>query len=299
MRLPLRSFLFVPGDSEKKLEKTLDSTADALVLDLEDSVAPARKAEARRIVADHLRGGRTRQGLEMWVRINPLTNPCALEDLAAIVGASPAGLLLPKAEGAEDVKRLGHYLDALEGREGLPAQSIEIIAVATETAASTFALGGYRGAGLNRLYGLTWGAEDLSADIGASTNKDVDGRLSLTYRMVRSTMLLAAKAAGVHALETAYPDFRNLDALRATLDSARKEGFTGGFAIHPAQVDPLNDAFSPSPDDIALAERVVAAFAADPALGTIGIDGKMYDRPHLIQARKVLAMRDAFVQRVG
>jgi citrate lyase subunit beta/citryl-CoA lyase len=297
MRLPLRSFLFVPGDSEKKLEKTLDSTADALVLDLEDSVAPARKVEARRIVADHLRSGKTRRGLELWVRINPLTSPYVLDDLAAIVAAGPGGLLLPKTEGPEDVRRLSHYLDALEARDGLPAQSIEIIAVATETAAATFALGLYRGAGLNRLYGLTWGAEDLSADVGAATNKDADGQLSLTYRMARSSMLLGAKAAGVHALETAYPDFRSIDVLRSTLDGARREGFSGGFAIHPAQIEPLNSAFSPSGDDVALAERVIAAFDADPAMGTIGIDGKMYDRPHLVQARKVIALRDAFLKR--
>jgi citrate lyase subunit beta / citryl-CoA lyase len=297
MRPPLRSFLFVPGDSEKKLEKTLESTADALVLDLEDSVAPPRKPEARRIVAAHLRSGRTRPGLELWVRINPLSGDDALDDLAAIVAARPAGLLLPKCEGAGDVRRLSHCLDALEVRDGAPRGAIGIIAVATETAVATFTLGEYRGPGMERLRGLTWGAEDLSADVGAATNKDPDGRLALTYRMVRSTMLLAAKAAGVQALETAYPDFRDIDALRATLDGARKEGFSGGFAIHPAQVEALNDAFSPSAEDIALAERVVAAFDADPSVGTIGIDGKMYDRPHLVQARKVLAMRDAFTAR--
>lgn len=297
MRLPLRSLLFVPGDSEKKLQKARDSGADALVLDLEDSVASGRKGVARGLVADYLRAHRARSGLEMWVRINPLTGTFALDDLAATVSARPAGLLLPKTEGPADVRRLGHYLDALEASAGIPAQSIGIIAVATETAAATFSLGSYRGAGLNRLYGMTWGAEDLSAAVGASTNKDADGRLSLTYRMVRSNMLLGAKAAGVHALETAYPDFRNIDALRATLNGARKEGFTGGFAIHPAQVQPLNEAFSPSAEDIALAERVIAAFAADPEVGTIGIDGKMYDRPHLIQAQRVLAMRDAFARR--
>jgi citrate lyase subunit beta / citryl-CoA lyase len=297
MRPPIRSFLFVPGDSEKKLEKMVASEADALVLDLEDSVAPPRKAEARRLVAAYLRSGGTRPGLELWVRVNPLTSPDNLEDVAAVVGAGPAGLLLPKTEGPQDVRRLGHYLDALEAREGLPARSIEVIAVATETAAATFALGQYRGASLDRLYGLTWGAEDLSADIGAATNKDADGQLSLTYRLARSNMLLGAKAAGVHALETAYPDFRNIDLLRATLDAARREGFSGGFAIHPAQIEALNGAFSPSADEIAQAERVIAAFDANPAVGTIGIDGKMYDRPHLVQARKIVALRDAFMKR--
>jgi citrate lyase subunit beta/citryl-CoA lyase len=298
MRTPLRSFLFVPGDSDTKLDKMRQSTADALVLDLEDSVAPGRKAEARRMVADYLRSAEVRTGLELWVRINPLSSPHALADLAAIVAAGPRGLLLPKAEGPEDIRRLEHALDALEVRDGVSPGSTEIIAVATETAASIFALGDYRRAGLTRLYGMTWGAEDLSADIGAATNKDADGGLSLTYRIVRSQMLLAAKAAGVHALETAYPDFRNIDALSATLDAARKEGFSGGFAIHPAQVAPLNTAFSPSAADIAIAEKVVAAFAAAPDVGTIGIDGRMYDRPHLVQAQKVLAVRDAFGGRV-
>ena len=297
MRLPLRSFLFVPGDSEKKLDKTVDSPADALVLDLEDSVAPSRKDGARRLVGEYLRAKRARPGLEVWVRINPLNGPHALSDLATIVGGAPRGLLLPKAEGAADIARLSHYLDALEVREGITPGSIEIIAVATETAAATLALGSYCGAGLARLYGLTWGAEDLSADIGAASNKQADGELSLTYRVVRSNMLLAAKAAGVHALETAYPDFRNLEVLGTTLVAARKEGFAGGFAIHPAQIEPLNTAFSPSAEDIALAEQVVAAFAADPDVGTIGIDGRMYDRPHLIQAQKVLALRDAFAAR--
>jgi citrate lyase subunit beta / citryl-CoA lyase len=297
MRPPIRSFLFVPGDSNRKLEKMVNSTADALVLDLEDSVAAPRKAEARTLVAGYLRSGHTRPGLELWVRVNPLTSTGILDDLAAIVGTRPAGLVLPKTEGPQDLLRLSHYLEALEAREGVPAGAIKIIAVATETAASTFALGLYRGAGLDRLYGLTWGAEDLSADIGAATNKDADGQLSLTYRIARSNMLLGAKAAGVHALDTAHPDFRNLDALRATLEAARREGFSGGFAIHPAQVAPLNDAFSPSSEDIALAERVIEAFDADPMIGTIGIDGKMYDRPHLIQARKVIALRDAFLKR--
>lgn len=294
---PLRSILFVPGDSEKKLGGSVASPADALVFDLEDSVAEARKPAARMMVAAHLRAGRTRAGMELWVRINPLSGPFALDDLAAVAGAKPAGILLPKCEGPEDVRRLGHYLDALEARDGVASGSIRIMAVATETAASTFTLGQYRKADLPRLYGLTWGAEDLSADIGAATNRDTDGRLSLTYRLARSNMLLGCKAAGIFAFDTAYPDFRDLEALRAGLEASRREGFAGGFAIHPAQVEPLNQAFSPSAEDVALAERLVAAFAADPDLGTIGIDGKMYDKPHLTQARKLLALRDAFASR--
>lgn len=296
-KLPLRSILFVPGDSDKKMEKTVDSAADALVFDLEDSVAPPRKALARDMVAAHIRSGKCRKGMDLWVRINPLDTEYALADLAAVVGAKPAGILLPKVSGPEDVRRLSHYLDALEVREGIAPGSILIICVATETAGSVFALGGYAAAGLERLYGLTWGAEDLSADIGAATNKDGSGQLALTYMMAKSQMLLGAKAAGVYAFDTAYPDFRDIDALAATLNASRREGFNGGFAIHPAQVEPLNHAFSPSAEDVALAEKVVATFDADPSVGTIGIDGKMYDRPHLIQARKVLAMRDAFAGR--
>lgn len=295
MRLPLRSILFVPGDSDKKMEKTVDSAADALVFDLEDSVAEGRKPLARDMVAAHLKSGKTRKGMELWVRINPLTGPHALDDLAAVVRATPQGIMLPKCEGPEDLRRLSDYLDVLETRDRVARGTIEIIAVATETAAATFALGRYRKSDLPRLYGLTWGAEDLSADVGASTNKDADGRLSLTYRMARSNMLLGAKAAGVQALETAYPDFRNIAALSETLNGARREGFSGGLAIHPAQIEPMNTAFSPSAEDIALAERVVAAFAADPEVGTIGIDGRMYDRPHLVQAQKVLALRDAWL----
>jgi citrate lyase subunit beta/citryl-CoA lyase len=297
MSLPLRSILFVPGDSEKKLAGTLNSPADALALDLEDSVAAPRKPVAREMVAAHLRAGRTRKGMELWVRINPLTGPFALDDLAAVAGARPSGILLPKCEGPEDVRRLGHWLDALEARDGVPRGSIRIMAVATETAAATFTLGRYRGADLPRLCGMTWGAEDLSADIGAATNRDADGRLSLTYRMARSNLLLGCKAAGIHAFDTAHPDFRDLDALRSTLAAARREGFAGGFAIHPAQVGPMNEAFSPSAEDVALAEKVVAAFAADPNVGTIGIEGRMYDKPHLTQAEKLLALRDAFAAR--
>lgn len=297
MSVPLRSILFVPGDSERKLEKAAGCGADAIVIDLEDSVAPSRKQLARDLAAQYLRGGKAPKGIKIWVRVNPLGGGLTLADLAVIAGAGPAGILLPKTEGVEDVRRVSHYLDALEARDDLAPGSIKIMAVATETAASTFMLGEYRGAGMERLYGLTWGAEDLSADLGASTNKDTDGRLSLTYRMARSNMLLAAKAAGVYAYDTAHPNFSDMDALRNTLDACRREGFNGGFAIHPNQVAPLNIAFSPSDEDIAVAEKVVAAFAKEPEAGTLGIDGKMYDRPHLVQAQKVLAMRDAFASK--
>jgi citrate lyase subunit beta / citryl-CoA lyase len=297
MRVPVRSMLFVPGDSERKIEKSRGSEADALIYDLEDSVAEARKPLARRMIAEYLRGGGTKPGVAQWVRINPLTSRECLHDLAAIVAGRPAGILLPKAEGPADVQRVSYYLDVLEARDGVPAGSIGIIPVATEIARAPFALGAYADAGLARLFGITWGAEDLSADMGAATNMDDDGRLALTYRTVRSLMLLAAKACRVEALETVYPDFRDADGLRRSSVAARREGFTGRCAIHPDQVGVINEAFSPSAEDIAFAERVVAAFAAQPEAGAVGVDGRMLDKPHLTQARKVLAMRDAFAAR--
>jgi citrate lyase subunit beta / citryl-CoA lyase len=297
MSMPVRSMLFVPGDSERKIEKSRASNADALVLDLEDSVAPARKAFARATIAAHLKSvvGATRG--TQWVRINPLSTPEALLDLSAIVAGRPAGILLPKAESPADVQRLSHYLDALEAREGLTVGSIAIVPVATETARAPLSLASYPDAGLTRLFGMTWGAEDLSAAIGASTNMDEDGRLSLTYRTVRSLTLLAAKACNAEALETVYPDYKDLEGLKKSCIAARREGFTGRFAIHPDQVDIINAAFSPSSDEVAYAERVVAAFAATVDTGTVGLDGKMLDRPHLKQAQKVLTMRDALASR--
>jgi citrate lyase subunit beta/citryl-CoA lyase len=295
--VPLRSLLFVPGDSERKIEKAGASDADAVVLDLEDSVAPGRKPLARQMVADHLVANASKPGTARWVRINDLTTSDAVLDLAAVVAGHPAGILLPKAEGPEDVRRLSHYLDALEAREGIAAGSIGVMAVATETAGSPFALGEYRNARLSRLRGLTWGAEDLSAALGAATNTDEDGRLSLTYRTVRSLMLLGAKAADVEAVDTVYPDYRDSEGFRHSCVASRREGFTGRFAIHPDQVAIINEAFSPSEEDIAFADRVVAAFAASPDAGAVGLDGKMLDRPHLTQAHKILAMRDTFAGR--
>jgi citrate lyase subunit beta/citryl-CoA lyase len=294
---PLRSLLFVPGDSERKIEKASGSETDAIVLDLEDSVAPGRKTLARQMVADHLAARRFKPTTAQWVRINDLTTPEALQDLAAVVGGRPAGILLPKCKGPRDVARLGHYLDVLEAREDLPAGSVAVMAVATETAGSPFALGDYKDARLPRLRGLTWGAEDLSAAVGAATNADEDGRLSLTYRMVRSLMLLGAKAADVEAVDTVYPDYRDVEGFRRSCIASRREGFTGRFAIHPDQVAIINEAFSPSAEDIAFAERVIAAFAAAPEAGAVGLDGKMLDRPHLSQAQKILAMRDTFAGR--
>lgn len=286
----LRSLLFIPGDSEKKLGKADATGADALILDLEDSVLPANKPRARELVPaflhDRPRGGRSSQ---LWVRINPLDSGMALEDLIAVVAAAPDGLMLPKCDGPADVLKLSHYLDALEAQAGLEVGSTRILPVATETAAAPFTLGDYRTADLARLLGLTWGAEDLAAAVGASTNLDDCGAWTLTYRMVRSLTLLGAKAANVQAIDTLYVDFRDEAGLRAASRASRSEGFTGRLAIHPAQVATINESYMPSQAEIDHARRVVAAFDAEPGAGTVGLDGKMIDIPHLKQARALLA----------
>jgi citrate lyase subunit beta/citryl-CoA lyase len=206
----------------------------------------------------------------------------------AVVPADPDGIVLPKADGPDDVRTLSNYLDALEVQAGLDAGSIEVIAVATETALAPFRLADYAGAQLSRLAGLTWGAEDLSAALGASTNVNSSGEWAATYTLVRSLTLLAAHAAGVPAIETLYVDFRDEEGLRQSSRAARAEGFAGRVAIHPAQVEPINECFSPSAEEVAHARRVVEAFAAAPGAGTVGLDGRMIDMPHLKQARRVL-----------
>jgi citrate lyase subunit beta / citryl-CoA lyase len=287
----LRSMLFIPGDSEKKLSKADTSTADAIILDLEDSVAPPRKPVAREMVPQFLaaRAPGTRSS-QLWVRINPLEGPDALADLAAVVPGAPDGIMLPKANGPEDLLKLSHYLDALEAAAAVAPGSIRILPVATETARAPFHLGDYSGINLPRLQGLTWGAEDLSSAVGASTNLDASGQWAFTYKMVRSMTLLAAHAAEVQAIDTLYVDFRDPEGLTESCRAARAEGFSGRIAIHPNQVDIINESFMPSEQEVALAQRIVAAFDADPNLGTIGIDGKMYDIPHLNQARNTLAL---------
>lgn len=292
MRTPIRSFLFVPGDSEKKLSKVADSTADAVILDLEDAVSVGRKGVAREIVSEfivsQLGDG---SGPQLWVRINPIDTEFALTDLATVVPAVPAGVMIPKVNGPEDVIRVSHYLEALESANGVSPGSIRLLPVATETARAPFRLGDYAGAGLERLYGLTWGAEDLSAALGASTNLGPDGGWAMTYQLVRSLTLMGARAADVEAVETLFVDIRDERGLTESSRRARAEGFSGRIAIHPAQVDPINAAFTPSADEVEFARRVVEAFSHD--VGTVALDGKMLDLPHLKQAERVLAMRAA------
>jgi len=290
---PLRSLLFVPGDSERKLEKSLGTSADALIFDLEDAVAPERKSLAREMVAQHLADRKANEGPQLWVRINPVNSGTALTELEAVCGQNLAGIVLPKAEGPEDIQIISSKLDELErGAE----QPIAILPVVTETARAALTLHRYLDTDLPRLYGMTWGAEDLSADIGATTNRDPDGRFAFTYRMVRSQALLAATAVGIEAVDTVYTDFRDIEGLREDSRRSYREGFSGRLAIHPAQVDVINESYSPAAEDIAHAERVVAAFEANSGMGTVGLDGKMLDRPHLLQAQKVLSLASSITQ---
>ena len=285
----LRSMLFVPGDSERKLAKGAGSPADALILDLEDSVAAERTAVARGLVRAYLDAHLDRTERQLWVRINPLSTDQALLDLAAIVGGRPDGIMLPKPDSGTDVALLDHYLSALEIREGVPLGAIRIIPVATETAAAVFTLGTYAGCS-PRLAGMTWGAEDLSASLGASTNRAPGGGFGFVYEMARSLCLAGAVAADVQPIDTLYADFRDMAGLAADSRASRQTGFTGRLAIHPDQVAVINDAFTPDAAEIAHAQRVVDAFAASPGTGVVGLDGMMLDMPHLKQARRVLAL---------
>ena len=284
----MRSLLFVPADSDKKLAKGLTSGADALLIDLEDSVAPENKAQARAqaaaFLAQHVPA---RERPALIVRINALTTEFADADLDVIVAAKPDAVLLPKAEGAASVMHLDAKLNAREAIHGLPDGHIKIIAIATETAASLFVAGTYRAAS-ERLTGLTWGAEDLSAEFGAEANRDGDGRFLDPYRLARTLCLAGAASAQVQPIDTVYVDFRNTDGLRREAEEARRDGFTAKMAIHPAQVAVINEVFTPSAAAIEKAQAIVAAFAAAPGVGTIGIGGVMYDRPHLRRAQLLL-----------
>ena len=268
-----RSWLFVPADSERKVEKALESEADAIIFDLEDSVVPAQKAAAR----DILRGLPKRSGgPEWWVRVNPVGSEFHKDDLHLIGVADIHGIVLPKAESGADVTRLAH-------RTG----NIPIHAIVTETAASLFGLLSYRDPN-SPLAAMSWGAEDLSAALGASSKYDENGELSFTYKLARSLCLAGAVAAGVQPVDGVFADFREDEGLRDEAEAARREGFTGKLAIHPAQVPVINAAFTPSDEDVRHAEEIVAAFEAQPNAGTLSVGGQMVDRPHLVQARRVL-----------
>jgi citrate lyase subunit beta/citryl-CoA lyase len=282
----IRSFLFVPADSERKLARGLESGADALILDLEDSVAAANRQIARRLARQFL-DAQDSGRVARYVRINPLASGLALDDLVATVAGRPDGILLPKCV-PEDVRTLDHYLAAFEAAAGSAIGATRIVAIATETPAAVFALGNYAGVS-ERLEAITWGAEDLSACIGGS-NRTLDGAYDGPYLLARSLCLLAAAAAGVAALDTIYTDFRDPEGLKAECAAARRSGFTGKMAIHPAQLAAINEAFSTSAAEREWAERVIAAFAAQPNAGTLALDGKMIDKPHLVLARRLLGL---------
>ncbi len=285
--LTLRSLLFVPGDSEKKLAKGITTSADALILDLEDSVAPERTAIARHMVADFLSAHTNRAQQQLWVRINPLQSQEALTDLVAVMAGKPDGIMLPKPLNAQHALQLDHYLSALETREGLVLGSTRIIPVATEMPGALFDLQSYAGS-TKRLQGLTWGAEDLATAIGASTNREASGEFTFTYKLARSLCLLASAHAQIQAIDTLSVDFKNIQALADDVQRARTEGFSGKLAIHPDQVDVINQGFTPSGQDISHAQRIVDAFAQAQGAGAVQLDGKMVDKPHLTQALRLL-----------
>ena len=283
----IRSFLFAPADSERKLAKSLTVGADAVIFDLEDSVAPAARADARKMAAANVDGRD-----DVWVRINALDTEDADLDLEAVMPARPAGIVLPKPESAADAIELAARLDELEDACGIERGRTRIVCVCTERPAALFSLGGYVGA-TDRLLGLSWGAEDLSAAVGAAETRDAEGQWLTPYALARSLCLFAAAAAELAAIDTVYTDFRNLDGLAAYARAACRDGFTGMLAIHPAQVGVINDAFMPGPAAIARAARIVKLFEDNPGAGTIGMDGEMLDRPHLVQARRILSLADA------
>jgi citrate lyase subunit beta/citryl-CoA lyase len=285
----MRSFLFIPGDSPKKLDKGMSTGADALLLDLEDSIAPQNKAEARAITLAFLREAiPTQPRPRIYVRVNGLASNFIDDDLDGVLAGRPDGIMFPKAEGGTAVIHCDAKITAREAIHGLPDGALDIIAIATETAASLFLAGTYAGAS-KRLKSLTWGAEDLSAELGAEANRDRDGHFLAPYQLARSLCLAGAAAAQVQAIDTVYVDFRNDAGLRRECEEARRDGFTGKMAIHPGQVAAINEVFTPTADAVKRAEAVVAAFAANPGAGTVGIGGVMYDRPHLERARQLLA----------
>ncbi len=285
----MRSLLFVPADGGAKLDKAFASGADAVILDLEDSITPERKDVARKAALDFLKSAQgKKERPRLLVRINGLDTGMTDADLDAVVPGRPDAIMFPKAEGGATVTHLDAKLTAREAVAGLPEGAIKILAQTVETAAGVFSAGTYLNSSA-RLIGMTWGPEDLSAEIGAQANRDGNGVLTEPYRLARTICLLGATAAKVPAYETIYVDFHNADGLRRDTEESRRDGFAGRLAIHPAQVAVINAVFTPSPEQIAKARAVIAAFAAKPGAGTVGIDGKMYDRPHLTRAQALLA----------
>jgi len=299
-----RSWLFVPGDSERKQARALESAADALILDLEDSVAPAKRQEARERVAALLAARRGKRGAQrLWVRTNAPSSGELLDDLIAVMPGAPDGIVLPKVSAADEIIEAHHFLSALERRESLRSGATGVVVIATETPRAVLGIERFTadtarlGAAGSRLAGLTWGAEDLGAALGARGRLEADGSLAPVFDLARTLCLLAAAAAGVPAIDGVHADFRDRDGLARELARARRDGFSGKLAIHPDQVEPINAAFTPSESEIAHARRVVAAFAAAPDVGVTSLDGRMIDRPHLKQAERLLAAAERLGRR--
>jgi len=290
----MRSLLFIPADDEKKLGKGAATGADALILDLEDAVSAARKAAARTLAAQYIAGARSREGgPRLYVRVNALETDLWQDDVAAVVGARPDGILLPKSRSGEDVHKLSIALRHEEERAGVPAGATRIVAIATETPLSVLQLHTYVDSSA-RLEGLTWGAEDLSAGLGARSNREDDGRTwTSPYRLARDLTLFTAAAAKVQAIDTVFVNFRDQEGLRLECGAAVRDGFTGKMAIHPDQVAVINEAFTPTPEEIALSKEIVQAFAVAPEAGVIAIRGHMVDRAHVARAERILARAKA------
>lgn len=284
----MRSFLFVPGDSARKFEKARGGNADALIIDLEDSVSAEAKTEARGITRQML--SQSRDAQKLFVRVNALDTGLTLADLAAVMPLRPDGIVLPKSSGAADILCLHHYLDAFEAAADAPVGATRIIAVATETAESLFGLASYKDAS-PRLWGLMWGAEDLAASLGATDNR-TDGAYSEPFRLARNLCLAAAASAGIAAIDTVCTAIGDLDYVSAEAGAARRDGFAAKAVIHPSHVDRVNAAFTPRSEEVAWARQVIDAFAADPRAGVVKIDGRMIDKPHERAARKIMAMAE-------
>ena len=291
--MAMRSWLFVPGDSERKLAKAAQSGADVVIIDLEDAVRENAKPQARAMARSWLIANREQiveaSGQAHWVRINALDTPHWREDLTAVMEGKPAGIMLPKASGPEQVQQLSAELHELEQQEGIPANTTLILPLVSETPAAALTIAAYAAASLPRLAGLTWGAEDLSVAIGATRKKTEAGEWADAFRMVRAQVLLTAHAAGVMAVDTLQAEFRDLERLKEAATASYADGFHGMLAIHPDQVPVINAAFTPSEEELERARAIMNAFAADPATGALQVDGRMVDRPHLEQARRLLA----------
>lgn len=282
----MRSMLFVPADRPERFAKAVASGADAVIFDLEDAVVAERRPAARQEIARYLASAQRQ--VPLWVRVNPVQSGDALADLAAVIDGRPDGIMLPKARDGTDVEHVSHWLESLEARAGLAPGSIGLIPLVTESAGAVLNAATFTQLPA-RVLGLTWGAEDLAADVGALANRRDDGEFEFTYAYARSMCLLAAAAANVVAIDTVDTEFRDTAAIERRARDSRRQGFAGKMAIHPAQIAPIHAAFSPSAEEVEWATRVLAAFRAAPDAGALSLDGRMLDKPHIRQAERILA----------